>query len=68
MTTQTATTALFPRFHNPIATLAHVIAVAKSRRALAKLDARSLEDVGLSAKVAHDEAGRAFWDVQTNWS
>lgn len=34
---------------------------AQSRRALARLDARLLDDVGISAVAARDEAAKPFW-------
>lgn len=39
----------------------------QSRRALARLDASRLADVGLSAKAAHREAQKPIWDVPDNW-
>lgn len=38
-----------------------------SRRALARLTATQLEDVGVTASEAHDEANRPIWDVPANW-
>lgn len=34
---------------------------ARSRRALASLEAHHLDDLGLTAKQARDEASRPFW-------
>lgn len=39
----------------------------RSRRALARLEAHHLADLGLSARDAHFEARRAPWDVPTHW-
>lgn len=39
------------------------ITVASTRRALSKMDAATLNDIGLSAKEARLEAQRSFWDV-----
>lgn len=39
----------------------------RSRRALARLDARMLEDIGVSADAAATEAARAPWDVPAYW-
>jgi len=39
----------------------------RSRRALARLDARMLEDIGVSAEAAAAEASRAPWDVPAYW-
>jgi len=47
--------------------LRHLIAVARSRRELARLDARALADIGVSAKQAATEVNRGFWDVPAHW-
>ena len=39
------------------------LTVAQTRRALAKMDARALADVGLTQEQASVEASRSFWDV-----
>lgn len=44
------------------------LAVWRSRRALAKLDARALEDIGISADEARREAHRFIWDVPATWT
>jgi uncharacterized protein YjiS (DUF1127 family) len=38
-----------------------------SRRALAKLDARALNDIGVTRAEAIDEAGKTLWDVPKAW-
>ena len=43
------------------------LAVWRSRRALAKLDTRALEDIGVSPQEAQREAKLAAWDVPGNW-
>ena len=43
------------------------LALWRSRRDLAKLDARALEDVGISAQAAQDEAKMGIWDVPATW-
>lgn len=43
------------------------LAVWRSRRALAKLDARGLEDIGVTAQEADREARLAAWDVPDTW-
>jgi len=48
-------------------TLRHVLDVWRSRRALARLDARALADIGISAKSAHSEARKPIWDVPGTW-
>jgi len=44
-----------------------LIALYRSRRALARLDNRALEDVGLTEFTARLEADRPVWDVPQNW-
>ena len=51
---------------NLLATLVTAWQVARERRALSQVDARTLEDIGLSEEAASIEAGRAFWDLPTN--
>jgi uncharacterized protein YjiS (DUF1127 family) len=43
--------------------VAHIHAVHVSRRELAELEPRLLEDIGVSQRRALNEAGRAPWDV-----
>ncbi|WP_299679353.1 DUF1127 domain-containing protein [uncultured Roseobacter sp.] len=43
------------------------LALWRSRRALAKLDARGLEDIGVTSERAQIEARRGFWDVPDTW-
>lgn len=47
--------------------LAHWGAVWRSRRALARLDAHLLRDIGVSDFHAAQEAKRALWDAPTPW-
>jgi uncharacterized protein YjiS (DUF1127 family) len=47
--------------------LSNALGLWRSRRALAQLDARLLEDIGVSAKDASNEATRAPWDVPAYW-
>ncbi len=39
----------------------------RSRRALARLDAHGLRDIGLSAAAAEEESRRPFWDSPAHW-
>lgn len=39
----------------------------QSRRALSRLDARTLDDIGLTRDVADMESQRPLWDVPNNW-
>lgn len=47
--------------------LASLIDLWRSRRALARLDAAALQDVGLTAEEARKEAAKQLWDVPNNW-
>ncbi|WP_300015711.1 DUF1127 domain-containing protein [uncultured Roseobacter sp.] len=47
--------------------LATYLAVWRSRRALAKLDARALDDIGIDSEAAQREARRHLWDVPSTW-
>jgi len=47
--------------------LASLIDLWRSRQALAKLDAHALQDIGISAKEAQNEAQKPVWDVPKNW-
>ncbi|MFK7744560.1 MAG: DUF1127 domain-containing protein [Roseobacter sp.] len=44
------------------------LAVWRSRRALAKLDARGLQDIGITAEQARREAENGLWDVPPSWT
>ncbi len=55
----------------PLFSLARVRAateVWRQRRALARLDADRLADIGLSEQDAHEEASRPIWDAPGHWS
>lgn len=41
--------------------------IRQQRRALARLDANQLRDIGLTAEAAQNEAKRPVWDVPQNW-
>lgn len=43
------------------------LAVWRSRRDLARLDARTLQDIGVSADAAQREASLGVWDVPQTW-
>jgi uncharacterized protein YjiS (DUF1127 family) len=54
-------------FRRIIATLGARASLARSRRALARLDDRLLADAGLSPAQARAEAARPGWDVPPHW-
>ena len=60
-----ATTAKHPRA--PRGSILMMLAVWRSRRALAQLDPRALDDIGVTASRAAAEAAKPIWDVPTNW-
>lgn len=43
------------------------IALHRQRRALARLDAAALADIGLTRAEALSEAQRPFWDAPDHW-
>ena len=47
--------------------MADLMELWRQRRALAELDDRTLDDIGVSRRAALDEAERPFWDVPANW-
>ncbi|MEL6171604.1 MAG: hypothetical protein AAFV87_10680 [Pseudomonadota bacterium] len=47
--------------------LLSMIALWRSRRALERLDATALRDIGLEREAAEKEAKRPIWDVPANW-
>lgn len=44
------------------------LALWRSRRALAKLDPRLLDDIGVTAEEARREARLAIWDAPEYWT
>ena len=44
-----------------------VLDVWKSRRALARLDRRGLEDIGIDPARARHESTKPIWDVPATW-
>jgi len=43
------------------------LALWRQRRALAKMDARQLADIGVTRDQARAEAARPLWDVPSHW-
>ncbi|KEO56212.1 DUF1127 domain-containing protein [Thioclava pacifica] len=56
-----------PRRTSFFATLARLIESHRSRRALRRLDARLLDDIGRSESEAAEEARRRIWDAPSHW-
>lgn len=56
-------------FHRPARRLklSTILAAWRSRQHLKALDARALEDIGLSRAAARAEARRPIWDVPSTW-
>ena len=51
----------------PAFSLFTALAVWRSRRALARLDAARLEDIGITRERAKREAEKPVWDVPATW-
>lgn len=49
------------------ALLGRALALHRSRRGLAELDAHMLGDIGLSVEEAATEAARPVWDAPEHW-
>jgi len=49
------------------ANLADLIGLHLQRRALSRLDAPALRDIGVSREEAEAEAARPVWDVPAHW-
>ena len=47
--------------------LAEYLSLWRQRRALARLDDRTLEDLGLTYEQVYREASRPVWDAPENW-
>ncbi len=50
-----------------IGILRDMAALRRQRRALARLDAAALEDIGVSRAAARAECDRPAWDVPPHW-
>lgn len=50
-----------------ITRMLHLMAIARSRRQLARLDARLLADIGLTRAAAEAEATRPAWNPPGHW-
>ncbi|GAB1364228.1 hypothetical protein MASR1M32_34640 [Rhodobacter sp.] len=44
-----------------------LIGLSRQRKSLARLDARLLRDIGITATEARSEADRPVWDVPAHW-
>ena len=57
------------RFARPArrVSMASLLVLWRQRRQLQALDARALDDMGLSVADVRAEARRAIWDVPANW-
>ncbi|XDA97564.1 DUF1127 domain-containing protein [Sulfitobacter sp. LCG007] len=44
-----------------------LMSLSRSRTALGELDARMLDDIGVSEEEARREASRPFWDAPSAW-
>lgn len=53
--------------HSLISVIAETISLRRQRRALAALDSRALEDIGVTKDMAQKEASKWFWDAPDHW-
>lgn len=58
---------LFARCLKRRPSLLDLLLLRRQRLRLGKLDARLLEDIGLTRSEAEEEARRALWDVPRHW-
>ncbi|UWQ93299.1 DUF1127 domain-containing protein [Rhodobacteraceae bacterium M382] len=56
-----------PRNRSWSVTLITALAVARQRRALKKLDAAALDDIGITKAQAEAESSRLAWDAPDHW-
>ena len=67
MQANTQTCTFSRRQTNARVTLRDLFDLARSRRALARLDDARLEDLGITPMEADTEARRPFWDIPSHW-
>ncbi|WP_300514147.1 DUF1127 domain-containing protein [Aliiroseovarius sp.] len=67
--TATTSTNMIPRKFSlsPFAWLTCALETRRERRALARLEAEALRDIGLTKSQARAETGRPIWDVPCHW-
>jgi uncharacterized protein YjiS (DUF1127 family) len=64
---KSAKTALTSTPNRFLRAIKHLILVARSRRALLRLDDHCLRDIGLTRHEAERESARAPWDPPLHW-
>ena len=57
-----------PNIVSPLRLIATAYSVWRERQHLSNLDDAALRDIGKSAKAAHSEAKRPFWDAPNRWT
>ncbi|WP_368187012.1 DUF1127 domain-containing protein [Aestuariibius sp. HNIBRBA575] len=67
MATMIQTAACAPRKVSLLKRLSDAHSLFRQRRALAKLDATALKDIGLSTADVLIETQRPLWDAPSNW-
>ena len=50
-----------------LAAIPRALALRQQRNRLAALDARMLQDIGVTPRMAEDEAARPVWDAPQHW-
>lgn len=58
---------LAPRQRGLIPRVMQMMALTRQRRMLRDLDSRLLDDIGVDADAARQEAKRLAWDVPASW-
>ena len=54
-------------FGSLLAAIPHALALRQQRNRLAALDERMLKDIGVTPRMAEDEAARPVWDAPQHW-
>lgn len=72
MTIRTNTTSIYAplarRRTGVLGLVSAVDALWRQRKALSELAPHLLKDIGISAKLARNEADRPFWDIPSHWN
>lgn len=67
MTMLTATHRAIPARRSVLSGLKSLFAINRQRQTLRTLDARALDDIGVTRTEADAEAARPFWDAPATW-
>ncbi|MBO9446617.1 DUF1127 domain-containing protein [Ruegeria sp. R14_0] len=56
-----------PKRRSLLSTIRDALSLHRQRKTLARLDARALEDIGITREQAETEAARHLWDAPEFW-